>query len=193
MTGPFSQLVDAGSTRPRQGSAGFTLIELLVAVGTVAILAAIALPNVLRARIAANEASALASLRVIHTAQSTFASECGGNGYAQRLTDLITPPAGSTHAFISPDLGTDPALKSGYVITLEEESAPGAVDMLPAGASCNASSAATVSSYWAGATPLHVGITGQRAFAIDRTGVLYQNLGGAAIANPIPPGTAHVQ
>jgi type IV pilus assembly protein PilA len=174
-------------------NAGFTLIELLVAVGTVAILAAIALPNVLRARIAANEASALASLRVIHTAQSTFASECGGNGYAQRLADLVKPPAGSSHAFISPDLGADPSLKSGYTVTLEEENVAGAVDILPAGASCNASAAATVSAFWAGALPVHVGITGQRAFAIDRTGALYQNLGGIAIANPIPPGTQRVQ
>src|SRR5437763_14083356 len=94
---------------------GFTLIALLVAVGTIAILAAIALPNVLRARIAANEAAALASLRVIHTAESTVASECGGNGYAQRLADLIKPPPGTSHAFISPDLATDQTLKSGYV------------------------------------------------------------------------------
>jgi len=179
------------SRSPR--NAGFTLIELLVAVGTIAVLAAIAVPNVLRARIAANEASALASLRVIHTAQSTFASECGGNGYAQRLADLVTPPAGSSHSFISPDLGVDPTLKSGYIVTLEEENAPGAVDMLPAGASCNASSAPTVSSYWAGAAPVHLGITGQRAFASDRTGVLYQNLAGVAIANPVPLGTQHVQ
>src|SRR5438445_9681615 len=131
----------------RHPAAGFTLIELMITVGTIAILAAIALPNVLRARIAANEASALASLRVIHTAQSTFASECGGNGYAQRLADLTKPPAGSAHAFISPDLGSDPALKSGYVVTLEEENAAGAVDMLPAGAACNASADRTFSTY----------------------------------------------
>src|SRR5437588_12714962 len=179
------------SRSPR--NAGFTLIELLVAVGTIAVLAAIAVPNVLRARIAANEASALASLRVIHTAQSTFASECGGNGYAQRLADLTRPPVGSSHAFISPDLGADPSVKTGYTVTLEEENGVGAVDILPAGASCNASAAPTVSEFWAGATPLHIGLTGQRAFAIDRAGVLYQNLGGAAIANPIPPGTARVQ
>src|SRR3954463_11629448 len=91
------------SGRWREAGSGFTLIELLITVGTIAILAAIALPNVLRARIAANEASALASLRVIHTAQSTFASECGGNGYAQRLADLVKPVPGSSHAFISPD------------------------------------------------------------------------------------------
>src|SRR5437773_11866930 len=111
---------------------GFTLIELLVAVGTLAILAAIALPNVLRARIAANEASALASLRVVHTAQSTFASECGGTGYAQRFVDLIRPPAGSAHAFISPDLSTDPSIENGYGITLQEDNAPDARDILPA-------------------------------------------------------------
>src|SRR5438132_14180436 len=94
-------------SRRRREAGGFTLIELMITVGTIAIIAAIALPNVLRARIAANEASALASLRVIHTAESTFASECGGTGYAQRLADLIRPPAGSSHAFISPDLATD--------------------------------------------------------------------------------------
>src|SRR5262249_34381956 len=143
-----------GSSR----TAGFTLIELLIAVGTVAILAAIALPNVLRARISANEASALASLRVIHTAQSTFASECGGNGYAQLLADLVKPPAGSSHAFISADLGNDPSSKSGYTITLAAENVAGAFDILPAGASCNASAAATVSQFWAGAVPVHVGI-----------------------------------
>lgn len=176
-----------------RGTDGFTLIELLVAVGTIAILAAIALPNVLRARIAANEASALASLRVIHTAQSTFASECGGNGYAQKLADLVKPPAGSTHGFISPDLALDPTLKSGYVISIEEGAEPGAVDMLAAGASCNASASPTVSTYWAGAAPVHVGITGQRAFAIDRSGVLYQALDGVPIPNPIPPATQRVQ
>src|SRR2546430_15661718 len=164
---PLSSAV--AQRRQRASGAGFTLIELMITVGTIAIIAAIALPNVLRARIAANGASALASLRVIHTAESTFASECGGNGYAQRLADLIKPPAGSSHAFISPDLATDPTLKSGYVVTLEEENGPGAVDMLPAGASCNASAAPTVSTFWAGAAPLHVGITGQRAFATDRT------------------------
>ncbi|PYP34251.1 MAG: hypothetical protein DMD46_16985 [Gemmatimonadetes bacterium] len=177
----------------RHESAGFTLIELMITVGTIAIIAAIALPNVLRARIAANEASALASLRVIHTAESTFASECGGTGYAQRLADLIRPPAGSSHAFISPDLATDPSIKSGYVILLQEENAPDAHDILAAGASCNASALATVSSYWSGAVAVHLGITGQRAFAIDRSGTLYQSTAGAAIANPIPAGTQRVQ
>ena len=119
----------------RHESAGFTLIELMITVGTIAIIAAIALPNVLRARIAANEASALASLRVIHTAQSTFASECGGNGYAQRLADLVTPPAGSTHAFISPDLGRDPTIKSGYVVTVEQKRLVGVERQVERGAS----------------------------------------------------------
>ena len=174
-------------------SAGFTLVELLMAIGTIAVVAAIAASNILRARIAANEASALASLRVIHTAQSTFASECGSGGYAQRLADLIRPPGGATQPFISPDLGTDPSVKSGYTVSLMKENVPDVSDMLPAGASCNASTAATVSSYWAGAVPLRVGFSGQRSFAIDRAGVLFQDISGTALANPIPPGSQRVQ
>ncbi len=181
--------------RARTGpsSIGFTLIELLIVIGIIAIIAAIALAGLIRARIAANEASALASLRVIHTSESTFASECGGGGYAQLLADLNKPPAGSPHAFISPDLAFDPAIKSGYTVTVAMEAVPDAFVVLAPGQSCNASAAATVTSYWASAVPLRVGITGQRSFAIDRSGALYQDVTGTPIANPIPPGTARVQ
>ena len=177
----------------RRTARGFTLVELLVAIGTIAIVAAIAVPGVIRARISANEASALASLRVIHTSQSTFASECGGGGYATQLSDLIRPPAGSSHAFISPDLPTDPTVKSGYVIWITQENAPDAAVVLGAGTACNGATANTVTTYWAGAVPMHVGITGQRSFSIDRTGALYQDRTGATIANPIPPATQRVQ
>ncbi len=121
----------------RHGSAhaGFTLVELLVAVGTIGIIAAIAIPGIIRARIAANETSALASLRVIHTSEATFASECGGGGYAQLLADLVRPSAGSSHAFISPDLATDPSTKDGYVIRVAEENVADAAVVLAAGGS----------------------------------------------------------
>jgi prepilin-type N-terminal cleavage/methylation domain-containing protein len=74
---------------------GFSLIELLIVVAIILIIAAIAIPNLLRSRIAANEASAVGSLRTINTAEVTYSATYPANGFASTLTELGSP-AGAT-------------------------------------------------------------------------------------------------
>lgn len=150
---------------------GFSLIELLIVVAIILIIAAIAIPNLLRARIAANGASAVGSIRTLNTAEITY-SVSYGTGFAT-LASLGGPvscvAAAATACLIDPVLTA--GTKTGYVV-----------------AAVPATGAGTILSpfltFEDNATPISV-TTGSRALCSDQSGVIRYNLTGTAIGTAV--------
>jgi prepilin-type N-terminal cleavage/methylation domain-containing protein len=140
---------------------GFTLIELLIVVAIISIIAAIAVPGLLRSRMTGNETSAITSLRAINLAQVQYSTACGNGGYATSLTVLYAPPGGAGDGYISADLGLSATpIKAGYNFAM----VPGA-NAGTAQTDCNGT--ATTTAYYATATPMNYGTTGGRSFATN--------------------------
>jgi type IV pilus assembly protein PilA len=152
---------------------GFSLIELLIVVAIILIIAAIAIPNLLKSRMAANESSAVGSLRTYNTAMVTYSAQCPANGFPAALTN-IGPGVGDCNAanIVDGVLGVAAPTKSGYSFTY----APGA-----------ANAAGVITTYTITALPITPGTTGQRAFCTIQDGVIHYNQGGAA-CNPAQVG-----
>lgn len=151
---------------------GFSLIELLIVVAIILIIAAIAIPNLMRSRIAANQASAISSCRVINTAEVTYASSYGA-GFSSTLLQLGPPASGSVGESAAGLLDSVLAsgVKSGYSFTY-----------VPT----NPDSRGFYNGYNVNGSPTQVGATGTSYYFTDQTYVIRANTTGTASAGDSP-------
>jgi type II secretory pathway pseudopilin PulG len=162
-----------------RSTCGFAVIDLLFVCGIIGILSGIALPRLMNARGSAQAASAIGSLRVIGSAQVTFAVTCGAGFYSPSLTGLGKPPAGSTAAFVSDDISSaDTVIKSAYTFQMSATPFGGAPD------TCNALGAGkTGQAFRAAADPLDV-VNNVRYFAINASEVIWEDRASLWAAMP---------
>lgn len=152
---------------------GFSLIELLVVVAIILVIAVMAIPSFLQSRIAANEASAVASVRVVTTAQNTYASTYPDIGFACSLTTLgpssdgtIIPTAAG---LIDSVLAS--GKKTGYLVSIDASS-------------CSGNPA---TSYVVTAVPITAGQSGNRSFCSDQTNLIRFASGGSDCSTATSP------
>lgn len=153
-----------------RGESGFTLIDLLFTASLICTIATMALPSLLRARGVAQSASAVATLRVVNSAQLSFAVTCGSGFYAPTFTALGVAPPAAGNAFLPPELSSGASfLKQGYSYSMSGTALAGAPP------SCNGLAPGAASTgYVAVADPLD-GVANPNYFATNADGTIYQN------------------
>jgi|SRR6266576_2796073 len=145
---------------PVRKEEAFSLVELLVCIAIIAVIAALAVPSLTRAKMAANESSATASVKVIATAEGVYWSTFG-SGFSPDLTSLggptpCFPPTPQAACILSSQLSTWPMAKSGYTFNAM------GTTQVPNG---------MYYGFEVNATPVTFGVTGLNAYCNDQTGV----------------------
>jgi prepilin-type N-terminal cleavage/methylation domain-containing protein len=175
-------------TRPfvsAQRNAGYTLIEIMLVATVIGIVAAVAVPQIGRARAASYETSTIASLQLIRGAQAGFASSCAGGFYAPSMVWLSRPPASGGAPFIGVQFQTNVIDRSGYRLRF---SAGNAVATSPP--TCNGlGRGRSVDRYFVEAAPL-TALNGSRYFGVSQRSVIFQSTRRVApifTGDPPPP------
>lgn len=165
--------------RASRRDGGFTLIDLLFVLGLLGVLSTLALPMLLRAKNAANTASALGTVRVVNGAQITYALTCGLGFFAPDLPSLAIPPPASTDGFLPPELSTGAVvLHSGYSFTLY------ATPMGGTPATCNGLGVGTTSTSYVFIGDSLDAAANPRFFGTNADGVIYEH--NASYAGVMP-------
>jgi type IV pilus assembly protein PilA len=145
---------------------GFSLIELLIVVAIILIIAAIAIPNLIKSKMAANEASAVGSVRTINTSEVAYATGCPATGFAANLSQL--GPSGDCPPAVGLiDVTLAGGVKSGYSFAISN------------------TSGTPITVYNVNADPSSTS-SGTRHFFSDQSGVIRYNLSSAASTSDLP-------
>ena len=159
----------ADKTRTSTGEAGFTLIDLLFTASLICTLATMALPALLRARGVAQSASAVATLRVVNSAQLSYAVTCGSGFYAPAFPTLgVAPPSGAP--FLPPELSSGASfVKQGYSYSMTGTAMSGSP------ASCNGLAAGEGAPGYAAFTDPLDAVANPHFFGTNADGTIYQH------------------
>ena len=164
-----AQPMTARRATTRRREAGFTLIDMMFVVALVGLLMTMAIPGLMRARSAAQVASAIGTMRTINSAQLSYAITCGLGFYAPDFPTLGLKPPSANEAFLGPDLTSGPTFnKSGYNFSLAGTGLPGAP------ATCNGLGAGVASPGYAVVAD-SLDPQNNRFFGSNADGVLYEH------------------
>lgn len=174
-----------------KSESGFTLIDMLFVIALIGLMSTLAIPGLMRARGAAQSASALGTIKVVNSAQLSFAITCGLGFYSPDFPTLGIAPPASVDAFLGPELSGGPTfIKSGYLFSMAGVPVPGAP------ASCNGLAAGAASTGYAiVADPLDT-TPPARYLASNADGVIYEDtatFNGTMPESGAPPSGAPIK